>query len=86
MAPIVKPPYYALEAGLSLVNTQGGPKHNKYGQVLDPDDRPIPRLYAAGELGSFFGFLYQEGSNYPEAWASGRIAGRQAAAEKPFKG
>jgi succinate dehydrogenase/fumarate reductase flavoprotein subunit len=86
MAPIKTPPYYALELGLVLVNTQGGPKHNKYGQVLDPDDKPIPRLYAAGELGSFFGFLYQVGTNYPEAWAFGRIAGRQAASEKPFKG
>jgi succinate dehydrogenase/fumarate reductase flavoprotein subunit len=86
MAAIKKPPYYALELGLVLVNTQGGPKHNRYGQVLDPDNKPIPRLYAAGELGSFFGFLYQWGSNYPEAWAFGRIAGRQAASEKPFKG
>ncbi|MCX5814097.1 MAG: FAD-binding protein [Proteobacteria bacterium] len=85
MAPIEKPPYYALEMGLALVNTQGGPKHNKYGQVLDPYDKPIPRLYAAGELGSFFGFLYQEGSNYPEAWVFGHIAGKRAASEKPFK-
>jgi len=86
MAPIGAPPYYALEMGLVLVNTQGGPKHNKYCQVLDPNDKPIPRLYAAGELGSFFGFLYQPGTNYPEAWAFGRIAGRQAASERPFKG
>jgi predicted oxidoreductase len=86
MAPIGALPYYALEMGLVLVNTQGGPKHNKYCQVLDPDDKPIPRLYATGELGSFFGFLYQPGTNYPEAWASGRIAGKQAASEKPFKG
>jgi len=86
MGPIEAHPYYALELGLVLVNTQGGPKHNKDGQVLDPDNKPIPRLYAAGELGSFFGFLYQVGSNYPEAWAFGRIAGRQAAPEKPFKG
>ena len=86
MAPIETPPYYAVEMGLALVNTQGGPKRNKYCQVLDPDDKPIPRLYAAGELGSFFGFLYQEGTNYPEAWAFGHIAGRQAASEKPFKG
>jgi succinate dehydrogenase/fumarate reductase flavoprotein subunit len=71
--------------GLALTNTQGGPKRNKYGQVLGPDGRPIPRLYAAGELGSFFGFLYQGGSNYPEAWAFGRIAGQQAASEKPFR-
>jgi succinate dehydrogenase/fumarate reductase flavoprotein subunit len=86
MAPIEKSPFYALEMGLVLVNTQGGPKHNKFCQVLDTDDKPIPRLYAAGELGSFFGFLYQEGSNYPEAWAFGRIAGNQAASNKPFKG
>ena len=86
VAPIEKPPYYALEMGLALVNTQGGPKHDKFARVLDPDDKPVPRLYAAGELGSFFGFLYQEGSNYPEAWVFGSIAGKQAATEKPFKG
>lgn len=86
LAPLAKPPYYALEMGLVIVNTQGGPKHNKHGQVVDPDNEPIPRLYAGGELGSFFGFLYQQGTNYPEAWAFGRIAGKQAASEKPFKG
>ena len=86
IAPINKPPYYALEVGLSLVNTQGGPKRDRYSRVLDPDNRPIPRLYAAGELGSFFGFLYQEGSNYPEAWAFGYIAGKEAAAQKRPKG
>ncbi|HVN97901.1 MAG TPA: FAD-binding protein [Syntrophorhabdaceae bacterium] len=85
MAPILTPPYYALEMGLAIVNTQGGPRRNKFAQVLDPDNRPIPRLYAAGELGSFFGFLYEPGSNYPEAIAFGAIAGNQAAAEKPFK-
>jgi succinate dehydrogenase/fumarate reductase flavoprotein subunit len=84
MEPVEKRPFYALEMGLALVNTQGGPKHNRYGQVLDPDSQPIPRLYAAGELGSFFGFLYQEGSNYPEAWAFGHIAGKHAASQKPF--
>jgi len=84
LAPLETPPYYAVELALTLVNTQGGPKHNKDCQVLDFGDRPIPRLYAAGELGSFFGFLYQGGSNYPEAWAFGQIAGRKAAAETPW--
>ena len=83
LAPLAKPPYYALELALTLVNTQGGPKHNKNCQVLDFNDKPIPRLYAAGELGSFFGFLYQGGTNYPEAWAFGQIAGKSAAAEPP---
>lgn len=84
LAPLETPPYYAVELALTLVNTQGGPKHNKECQVLDFSDKPIPRLYAAGELGSFFGFLYQGGTNYPEAWAFGQIAGRRAAAEKPW--
>ena len=82
-APLATPPYYAVELALTLVNTQGGPKHNKDCQVLDFSNQAIPRLYAAGELGSFFGFLYQGGTNYPEAWAFGQIAGRKAAAEKP---
>jgi len=84
LAPLETPPYYAVELALTLVNTQGGPKHNKDCQVLDFSNQPIPRLYAAGELGSFFGFLYQGGSNYPEAWAFGQIAGRKAAAETPW--
>jgi succinate dehydrogenase/fumarate reductase flavoprotein subunit len=81
LAPLAVPPFYAVELALTLVNTQGGPKHNEDGQVLDFRNEPIPRLYAAGELGSFFGFLYQGGSNYPEAWAFGQIAGKKAAAE-----
>jgi succinate dehydrogenase/fumarate reductase flavoprotein subunit len=86
MAPLAMPPYYAVELALTLVNTQGGPKHNKKCQIMDFNNKAIPRLYAAGELGSFFGFLYQGGSNYPEAWAFGQIAGKQAASERPFKG
>jgi len=84
LAPFETPPYFAVELGLSIVNTQGGPKRNVNCQVLDHNDGVIPRLYAAGELGSFFGFLYQIGSNYPEAWAFGQIAGRMAAAETPL--
>jgi succinate dehydrogenase/fumarate reductase flavoprotein subunit len=84
LAPLETSPYYAVELALTLVNTQGGPRHNKDCQVLDSSDKAIPRLYAAGELGSFFGFLYQGGSNYPEALAFGQIAGRRAAAETPW--
>jgi succinate dehydrogenase/fumarate reductase flavoprotein subunit len=83
LAPLETPPYYAVELALTLINTQGGPRRNKDCQVLDFNNQAIPRLYAAGELGSFFGFLYQGGTNYPEAWAFGQIAGRKAAAETP---
>jgi succinate dehydrogenase/fumarate reductase flavoprotein subunit len=85
LAPLATPPFYAVELALTLINTQGGPKHNVYCQVMDFNDRPIPRLYAAGELGSFFGFLYQGGTNYPEALAFGQIAGKRAAAETSWE-
>jgi succinate dehydrogenase/fumarate reductase flavoprotein subunit len=41
--------------------------------------RPIPGLYAAGELGSVFGHLYLSGGNIAECFAGGTIAGREAA-------
>jgi succinate dehydrogenase/fumarate reductase flavoprotein subunit len=84
LSPLTSPPYYGMELALTLINTQGGPKHNKKAQTLDQDDKPIPRLYSPGEFGSFFGFLYPGGSNIPEAIAFGRIAGEHAAALKPW--
>jgi hypothetical protein len=84
LLPIKTPPYYAMELALTCINTQGGPKHNVKAQTLNNENKPIPRLYSAGEFGSFFGFLYPGGSNIPEAIAFGRIAGENAAAEKPW--
>lgn len=81
LATIETPPYYAIQAFPCLLNTQGGPKRNAKAQVLDPWDRPIPRLYAAGELGSIWGFMYQSGGNLGECLAFGRIAGLHAARE-----
>ena len=51
--------------------------------VLDWDDQPIPRLYAAGEICSVFQFVYQGGGNLAECIVFGRIAGMNAAAETP---
>ena len=81
MFPINHPPFYGIEAWPICTNTQGGPKHNAWQQVVDPWDRPIPRLYAVGELGSFFGHLYLLGGNLAECIVGGRIAGRKAAEE-----
>ena len=82
LVPLRTSPYYAVELGITIINTMGGPKHNARAQVLDHEDKPISRRYAAGEFGSFFGALYQGGSNIPEALAFGRIAGKNGAAEK----
>ena len=65
-----------------LINTQGGPRRNAKGQILQPNGSPIPRLYSAGELGSIYSFLYQGGGNIGECMAFGRISGRNAAAER----
>jgi hypothetical protein len=84
LRPMASPPYYAAELCLSIVNTQGGPRHNRFAQTLDTEGNVIPRLYSPGELGSFFGHLYQGGSNLPEALAFGWIAGACTAREKPW--
>lgn len=81
MLAISQPPFYGIPAYPIVTNTQGGPQHNSRQQILDAFKQPIPRLYAAGELGSFFSHLYELGGNLGECLSSGRIAGRNAAAE-----
>jgi len=81
----IEAPYYAMELWPALINTQGGPHRDKEARVLDPYNKPIPRLYAAGELGSIWGFLYQTATNVAEALVFGRIAGRNAAMNPPLE-
>jgi succinate dehydrogenase/fumarate reductase flavoprotein subunit len=78
MEPIEQPPYYAVEIVPGLVASTGGAKRDTHSRVLDHDDTPIPRLYEAGELGSTFANLYQNGSFLTECIVFGRIAGRNA--------
>ncbi len=81
---IKRGPFYALELYPTLLNTQGGPRRNEKGQVLNYFKEPIKRLYAAGELGSFWGFIYQGCGNNAESMIFGRIAGENASKEKPW--
>ncbi|MBP2231865.1 succinate dehydrogenase/fumarate reductase flavoprotein subunit [Azospirillum agricola] len=83
MVPIDTPPFYHAEAWPIVINTQGGPVHDPLQRVLTPFGEPIPRLFAAGELGSVFGHLYLSGGNLAECLVGGRIAGQQAAAPIP---
>ncbi len=84
MLAIRKPPFVFAEVWPVVSNTQGGPVHDPRQRILDPFGAPIPRLYAAGELGSAFGHLYMSGGNLAECFVGGEIAGRAAAAEPPL--
>ncbi len=79
MMPIRKAPFFAAPVWPIVSNTHGGPVHDAAQRVLDPFGAPVPRLYAAGELGSVFGHLYMSGGNIAECFIGGRIAGREAA-------
>jgi succinate dehydrogenase/fumarate reductase flavoprotein subunit len=79
MMKIQRPPFYAGEVWPVVSNTQGGPVHDRHQRIVDVDGNPIPRLYAAGELGSAWGHLYMSGGNLSECVVTGRIAARHAA-------
>ncbi len=83
MAPIVTGPFYALPMVPMLISTHGGPEHDEESRVLDQDGVPIPRLYGAGEVSSIVGWLYEAGSGHAEGIVFGRIAGENAAGERP---
>jgi hypothetical protein len=80
-------PYYAMKLYAGGISTMGGPERNEKGQVVNHDGNPIPRLYEAGALGSIWGDHYgPSGANVGiSVLAGGRIAGRHAAAEKPWE-
>lgn len=76
LQPIAQPPFYAIRIDPAIVCTGGGAKRNIESEVLGHDGGAIRRLYEAGELGSMFSNLYQNGSYLTECMISGRAAGR----------
>jgi succinate dehydrogenase/fumarate reductase flavoprotein subunit len=85
MMAIREPPYYVSEIWPLVNNTQGGPVHDARQRVLNPFGEPVAGLYAAGELGSAFGYLYISGGNIAECFIGGQIAGEEAAAQTETK-
>ncbi|WP_130851114.1 FAD-binding protein [Lactiplantibacillus mudanjiangensis] len=75
-------PYYAAALTHDILNTQGGPRRNAQAEILDSDQRPIPHLYGAGELGGICANQYQGGGNLAECLIFGKIAGENAAKPK----
>ena len=61
----------------SLHHTMGGLRIDTHRRVLDKSGKPIPGLYAAGEVtGGFFGGNRLGGNALTEVMVSGRIAAR----------
>lgn len=84
LSPLVTPPFYALPEYPGGPNTEGGLTRNARSQVINIFGKPVPRLYAAGEIASAWSFLYQGGGNLAECVICGRIAGKQAALERSW--
>lgn len=80
LVPIDTPPYYAQLCRPGYLNTDGGPVRDEHARILDPDGKPIPHLYSAGEFGSMFGRHYQGNGNVSECLVFGRIAIREIVA------
>jgi tricarballylate dehydrogenase len=78
--PIDRPPYLGFAVTTGITFTFGGLRTTLEGAVLDCEQRPIPGLFAAGELvGGLFYHNYPGGAGLMAGAVFGRIAGRSAA-------
>lgn len=78
--PVAKPPFYAVRMqGYYLVDTVGLAVDANL-RVLQPDGRPIPNLYAAGEMlgmGTLQGSSYPGGMSVTPALTFGKLLGER---------
>ena len=76
-----KPPFQAWAVTGGITFTFGGVRIDETAHVLDRDDRPMPGLFATGEMtGGFFYINYPGGSGLTRGAVFGKLAGEQAAA------
>ena len=73
-------PFYVLGPIKAVLGSSGGLKVDREMHVLDTDGRPISRLYAAGMTGSSNVLIAGHGHALAWTFATGRIAGANAAA------
>ena len=79
--PLDKPPFVAYSATGGITFTFGGVKVSEQAEVVGVDWRPIPGLFACGEMvGGLFHGNYPGGSGLVSGAVFGRIAGASAAA------
>lgn len=79
--PIDTPPFLGYPVTTGITFTFGGLRVDPRARVLDTENRPIPGLFAAGELvGGIFYHNYPSGSGLVSGAVLGREAGTSAAA------
>jgi tricarballylate dehydrogenase len=79
--PLETAPFEAYSVTCGITFTFGGLNITTQGQVRDVNHRPIPGLYAAGEMvGGLFYFNYPGSTGLTSGAVFGRLAGRNAAA------
>jgi len=75
-----EPPFHAYAATVGITFTFGGIRINTEAAVLDYLERPIPGLFATGEItGGFFYLNYPGGTGLMRGAVFGRLAGTHAA-------
>lgn len=78
--PLENPPFEAYSVTCGITFTFGGLKITTEGQVVDVNHRPIPGLYAAGEMvGGLFYFNYPGATGLTSGAVFGRLSGGSAA-------
>ncbi|CAN5177718.1 FAD-dependent tricarballylate dehydrogenase TcuA [soil metagenome] len=83
--PLSKPPFVAYSATGGITFTFGGLRVNEQAEVIGTDWRPIPGLYACGEMvGGLYYDNYPAGTGLVSGATFGRIAGRNAALKTPL--
>lgn len=85
LMPLTEPPFYAIRAGVDLLNTHGGIRVDEEFRALDPSGNVLPGLRVVGvDFGGADADIYNvnlSGHGFSFAVNSGRIAGEHAASE-----
>ncbi len=80
-APLIHPPFYGIRLWPKIHHTMGGVHIDVQARVMDLEGKPIPGLYAAGEVaGGVHGACRMGSCAITDCLVFGRIAGRNAGA------
>jgi tricarballylate dehydrogenase len=84
--PLTEPPFHAYPIISANVFTFGGLKVDTEARVLNGDGRPIPGLYAAGEIIGTYYRHYTGATSVLKGVVFGKLAGAHAAQRRNARG